>query len=204
MSDHYYTADPNAAHDVRLHEVEILNQSMRFYTDSGVFSKTGLDDGSAILLRAMPPLFGRVLDLGCGWGAMGLTLAKVNPDAEFVLVDVNARAVTLCERNRKENGIENVAIGISDGFSNVGGEFDFVVTNPPIRAGKAVIYGFFEQGYARLNPGGALCVVIRKQQGAPSAVKFMESFPGASVTMLDRSKGYWVILCKKGEIQNEE
>ena len=204
MSDHYYTADPNAAHDIRLHEVEILSQSMRFYTDSGVFSKSGLDDGSAIFLRALPALSGRVLDLGCGWGAIGLTLAKVYPEAQFVLADVNERAVSLCEKNRLENRITNAQIITSDGFSKIDGEFDFLLTNPPIRAGKSVIYRFFEQGYHRLRVQGSLCIVIRKQQGAASAQKFMQSFPGAHVSMLDREKGYWVINCTKGDIDHDE
>lgn len=203
MNDHYFTAQPSARTDERTHEYTALGHAFCVTTDAGVFSKGGLDDGSRIMLAALPALSGRVLDLGCGWGAMGLALAKANPAAQFVLSDVNARAVELARRNLAAAGIANAEVFVSDGLSQLEGTFDVVVTNPPIRAGKQVIYRLFEQSHARLNEGGALYVVIRKQQGAPSAEKFLVALFGHA-RMIAREKGYWIIECRKNADRQEE
>ena len=101
MSEHYYTAAPASAHDERRRTVRALGVEMDFVTDAGVFSRDGLDAGTRVLLEALPPLSGRVLDLGCGWGALGGVLAKKVADVRFVLTDVNERAAALAERNLK-------------------------------------------------------------------------------------------------------
>lgn len=198
MSDHYYSAQPTGPRDIREHAVQIGGLDLRFFTDAGVFSKAGLDEGTRLIINTLPKLCGRVLDLGCGWGALGVTLAKLNPDAEFVLSDINRRAVELAERNARENGALNARVCWGDGFQNIEGQFSFIVTNPPIRAGKAVIYPLFSEAYRRLLPGGALYMVIRKQQGAPSAIKFLSGLTG-DVKCVERDKGYWIIRCGKEE-----
>ena len=196
MSDHYFTSTPTSPSDERVHEYTALGHTITAVTDAGVFSKSGLDEGSGLMLSALPKLQGRVLDLGCGWGAMGMALAKANPDAQFVLSDVNERAVALCARNIQKNGIENAQTVLSDGLSSVQGTFDAVITNPPIRAGKQMIYRLFEESHARLNAGGTLYVVIRKQQGAPSAQTFLASLFG-DARRIAREKGYWILECRK-------
>lgn len=198
MSDHYYSENPESARDTRLHEVSALGLSMQFYTDAGVFSKTGLDEGSALLLESLPALSGRVLDLGCGWGALGVTLAVKYQNAQFLLSDVNARAVELSAQNILKNRAENARAICSDGFEHIEGAFDFIVTNPPIRAGKKVIYAMFETSYQRLNRGGALFLVIRKQQGAESAQNYLRSL-GFFVERVARDKGFWILKCTKEE-----
>ncbi|MGJ4850124.1 class I SAM-dependent methyltransferase [Bacillota bacterium Meth-B3] len=200
MNDHYFTPNPSARSDERLHSYQALGRTFDAYTDAGVFSKQGLDEGSALLLESLPKFTGRVLDLGCGWGAMGMALAAANPLARFILSDVNERAVALCRKNLLANGIANAEAVVSDGLERVEGAFDAIVTNPPIRAGKHLIYRLFEEAYGRLNPGGALYIVIRKQQGAPSAGKFLERLSG-DVQRIARGKGYWVLRCGKGEAQ---
>ena len=191
MSEHYYTENPQSAHDVRLIEFRALGNVLRFTTDAGVFSRDGLDRGTEVLLNALPELTGRVLDLGCGWGAVGVALGARDPGLEIVMTDVNARAVELSRRNLKQNGVRAEALQ-GDGFAPVTGTFDAIVTNPPIRAGKAVIYGLFDRARDFLNPGGRLYVVIRKQQGAPSALKHLqETYKTAGV--IDRGGGFWVI-----------
>ena len=191
MADHYYTENPASAHDERRVAVRALGQALTFTTDAGVFSRDGLDRGTEVLLNALPTLSGRVLDLGCGWGAVGVALGKANPALEIVMTDVNARAAELSRRNAQDNGVAATVVQ-GDGFEAVTGRFDAIVTNPPIRAGKAVIYGLFERARDYLTPGGALYIVIRKQQGAPSALKFLKE-RYASVEILDREAGFWVL-----------
>ena len=198
MTEHYFTQRPESRHDIRAHQVEVAGLDLRFFTDAGVFSKTGLDQGTRLLIETLPPLEGRVLDLGCGWGALGVSLARLNPGARLVLTDINARAAALAQRNARENRADNVSVVTGDGFEGVEGIFDYVVSNPPIRAGKAVIYALFEQAQRRLAPGGALYLVIRKQQGAPSALKYLAELFG-DAQCVARDKGYWIIRCGKEE-----
>ena len=191
MSEHYYTASPSSAHDERRVTLKALGNELTFITDAGVFSRDGLDRGTELLLEALPALSGRVLDLGCGWGPVGAVLGKRWPELDIVMTDVNRRAVELARRNLERNGVKAEVVQ-GDGYAAVEGSFDAILTNPPIRAGKALIYSLFDQARARLNPGGALYIVIRKQQGAPSALKHLrETWPAAQV--IDRSGGYWVI-----------
>ena len=145
-----------------------------------------------MLLEALPPLSGRVLDLGCGWGALGGVLAKKYPEARFVLTDVNERAAALAERNLRANGLNNFEVVHGDGFGAVQGKFDWVLTNPPIRAGKQTIYALFAEAKAFLAPGGALALVIRTQQGAKSAERYLRGLY-ARVETLDISGGYRVL-----------
>ena len=166
-----------------------------FETDAGVFSKGELDEGTRVLLEALPPLHGRALDLGSGWGAVGVLLGKKYPDVSLLIADVNERAVALAAKNLARNGVKNARAVESDVYENVDGTFDFIVTNPPIRAGKAVIYSMFDGARDRLSPGGRLYVVIRKQQGAPSALRHMQELY-ASARVIAREKGFWVIECE--------
>ena len=194
MTEHYYTENPNSAHDERQVTLRALGNLLAFTTDAGVFSRDGLDRGTEALLDALPELAGRVLDLGCGWGAVGVALAKRYPALEVVMTDINQRAVALARRNLAANGVvAEVAHG--DGFAAVTGEFDAIVTNPPIRAGKAVIYALFSRARDFLKPGGALYVVIRKQQGAPSALKYLREIY-AEAEVIDRSGGFHVIRAR--------
>ena len=191
MPDHYFTARPESEHHLRVVSAEVAGLTLSFETDAGVFSKGELDPGSRLLIESMPPLSGRVLDLGCGWGAVGVALARLNPGLQLVMSDVNERALALAASNARRNGVEAVTC-LSDGFDAVEGLFDHVVTNPPIRAGKAVIYGLFAASCERLKPGGTLTIVIRTQQGAPSALKFLkETFSQADDVA--RGGGYRIL-----------
>ena len=195
MNDHYYTVNPTSEHDVRRISAEVLGHTLQFDTDAGVFSRDGLDTGTRVLLEALPPLEGRILDLGCGWGPVGAALKKCYPQTQIVMTDVNRRAVDLSVRNLRLNGVEAEVVQ-GDGFENVTGSFDYVITNPPIRAGKQAIYGMFADAHERINPGGALFIVIRKQQGAPSALKYLQEVFGEA-EVIDRGAGFWVIRADK-------
>ena len=194
MPEHYFTANPESGHEARSFRAVFAGRVLAFDTDAGVFSKQHVDPGSELLCRALPEtLSGEVLDMGCGWGAMTvMTLAKC-PDVVMTMADVNERALALAKANVEKNRMQARAV-LPDGFERVDGLFDAVITNPPIRAGKAVIYRMFEEAKAHLKPGGALYLVIRKQQGAPSTLKFLQSLY-ARAEVIEREGGYWVIRC---------
>ena len=195
MSEHYYSAHPVSEHDVRRVRVECMGKTLQFDTDAGVFSRDGLDTGTRTLIQALPPLFGRVLDLGCGWGAIGALVKQITPDIELVMADINERATELSNQNMRLNHLEAQVVQ-SDGFQNIEGTFKTIVTNPPIRTSKAVIYALFEESLRRLEESGALYIVIRKQQGAASALKFLREKQSAA-EVIDRSAGFWVIKAEK-------
>ena len=192
MTEHYYTKNPTSEHKERDVSATIFGMEFTFTTDSGVFSRDGVDPGTKTLIEALPEIEGRALDLGCGWGAAGLPVAKKNPGCTVVMTDINERAAELSRKNAKRNGVANVEIITGDGLENVTGKFNAVFTNPPIRAGKQKIYEMFAQCRELLVSGGCLYIVIRKQQGAPSALKYLSEI-FASAEVIDRSGGYWVI-----------
>ena len=196
MPEHYYTSAPTSAHEERRFSLEFAGKQLRFETDAGVFSKQHVDPGSLLLCKSLPDgLCGDVLDMGCGWGAMTVMTLAAHPDVRMTMADVNERALELAVRNVRENGMTAAAL-LSDGFASVEGTFDAVITNPPIRAGKAVIYKMFEDAQEYLKNGGALYLVIRKQQGAPSALKFLQTLY-ESARVIERDGGYWIIECRK-------
>ena len=191
MPDQYYTRQPQSASRPEELELDWRGRRLCFTTDSGVFSKGELDQGTRILLEALPPLQGEVLDLGCGWGPVGVILAATNPGARLTMVDVNQRALQLAEANVRRNGLDCRVLE-SDGFGALTEErFDAVVTNPPIRTGKAVFYKMLADALEHLAPGGSLYLVIRKQQGAESCQRFLEET--AKVERIARSGGFWVL-----------
>lgn len=192
----YFADQPKSTSDAKPFLLEWRGRSFKFYTDHGVFSKGELDRGTKVLLDALPKEFsGKFLDLGCGWGAVGLMIKAFNPDASITLCDVNQRAVSLARRNAKENRL-SVDIFISDGMQNVTGSFDVIALNPPIRAGKETIYRLFKEAAEKLCEHGSLYIVIRKQQGADSAQKYLSTLFG-SVCMVSREAGYHVFECKE-------
>ena len=192
MNDQYYTADPSSESKPVPCAFPYRGHGMNFMTDAGVFSKGELDQGTRLLLDALPALSGDVLDLGCGWGAIGVSVARANPGCRVVMADVNRRALQLSRDNLERNHTAAEVIE-SDGMAQVlDRTFDAVITNPPIRAGKQVIYKMFADAAAHLNQGGALYLVIRKQQGAESCVKYLKTLFG-QVEKLVKSGGFWVL-----------
>ena len=194
MNDMYFARTPGSASRPEKFETVFEGVPMTFWTDAGVFSKGEIDRGSLTLLKAIPKdLSGRILDLGCGWGLIGTVIGKTRRDVRVVLCDVNERAVELSRRNLKENGVDGEVI-LSDGFTSLDGTFDAVVTNPPIRAGKSVIYRLFKEAADRLSPEGRMYLVIRRQQGAESALKYLNTV-FSEAKAVDKSGGFWVIAC---------
>ena len=198
VNDQYYTADPTSESKPTPCAFPYRGYGLNFMTDAGVFSKGELDVGSRLLLDALPALSGDVLDIGCGWGAIGVAVAKANKAARVTMVDVNRRALSLCRQNCTRNGVTAEVIE-SDGMAEVlGRKFNAIVTNPPIRAGKQVIYKMFADAAASLHEGGALYLVIRKQQGAESCVKYLKTLFN-EVEKLDKSGGFWVLKASEAK-----
>jgi len=201
MTEQYYTADPTCESKPVPCAFPYRGHGLNFMTDAGVFSKGELDVGTRLLLDALPALSGDVLDLGCGWGAIGVAVARAYPDCSVVMADVNHRALALCRDNLQRNNARAECIE-SDGMAQLmDRRFDAVITNPPIRAGKQVIYKMFADAARCLKEGGALYLVIRKQQGAESCMKYLKMLY-ASVEKLDKSGGFWVL--KASEPLKEE
>ena len=198
MNDHYYTRDPQSASRPAECEFTYRGIDLTFQTDAGVFSRGEVDTGTRLLLEALPEnLGGEILDLGCGWGVIGISIARKWPEARVTMADINTRALDLSRENAKRNRAE-VVCAESDGMAAFEGKtFDAVVTNPPIRAGKQVIYKMFADAARSLAPEGALYLVIRKQQGAESCIRYLQTLY-ASVEKLDRSGGFWVLKASKG------
>ena len=198
---HYFQDDPNLVSNIKEINFEINGITMKLLTDNGVFSKNNVDAGSYTFLKVLLPLdLGKhILDLGCGYGTIGLTLAKAHEEARITLADVNPRAVALCERNA---GLLNlsprVTILQSDIYEKIEGPYDSIVVNPPIRAGKTVTYRMYEEAKQYLIDGGSLYIVIRKAQGAESASRYIETIFG-NVTLLKRDKGYYIYRAVKSK-----
>ena len=193
MNDQYYSREPTSESRPVFCEFDYRGRHLRFLTDAGVFSKGELDTGTQLLLDALPDrIGGELLDLGCGWGPIGISMKAIWPDTDVTMADVNLRALELSRKNAERNGVKVTCLE-SDGFSALQGRrFDLVVTNPPIRAGKQVIYRMFADAARSLKEDGSLYLVIRKQQGAESCMKYLQTiYP--SVEKLDRSGGFWVL-----------
>ena len=195
---HYFTNDENAKSDEKEFQVKVLGKKFKFITDIGVFSKGELDDASRFLIETFDALelSGDILDVGCGYGAIGISLASNRPNDQVHMIDVNLRAVDLARRNAEINGINNVYVYESDCYQNVDTKFANIVCNPPIRAGKKVVHQILEEASRYLEDEGTLTIVIGKQHGAESAQKKMrEVF--RNVERIKRKKGFWILQSVK-------
>ena len=194
---HYYTDNSQLASNPRSFDYYFDNEKFIFTTDNGVFCKENVDYGSYLLIKNTfrQALGNRLLDLGCGWGPVGIIIKRFNPDIEVTAVDVNSRAVQLTNLNAVQNKTLIKACLCTD-ILTLNLLFDSIILNPPIRAGKVVIYDLYDKAYHTLRENGSLYIVIQKKQGASSSVnKLSELFK--TVTVLDRECGYWVIQAIK-------
>ncbi|RCW17957.1 methyltransferase [Streptococcus gallolyticus] len=195
MTKMYYAENPDSAHDIHELKVTLLGQLFTFLTDSGVFSKKMIDYGSQVLLNTVDFEKGKtLLDLGCGYGPLGISLAKVQ-GVQATMVDINNRAIDLAQKNAEKNGV-TANIFQSNIYEKVTGTFDYIISNPPIRAGKQVVHTIIADSINYLNDGGSLTIVIQKKQGAPSAKAKMEAIFG-NADILKRDKGYYILRSTK-------
>mgnify|MGYP002853481070 CR=1 FL=1 len=190
----YFTNDKLPSKLV-LTECFVLGHKFLFYTDNGVFSKDGLDFGSRLLLETIPldEVGGKVLDMGCGYGVFGIILNKIT-SCSTDMVDVNLRAIHLAERNIRENHCSNIRVFESNTYENIHSKYNSIITNPPIRAGKKVVYDMVLNAKDYLEDGGCLFLVIRKEQGAKSLIVDLKKV--YTVDILTKKKGFYIIKCK--------
>lgn len=198
--DHYYTSTPSSESNRETWEQKIDGKNFTYTTDAGVFSKNQIDVGSEVLMTTAAKVDfpkGNLLDVGCGYGPVGIYLAQAFPQRQIEMIDVNERALGLAEINAEANKVSNVDIYLSDLFEQVENkEFAGIISNPPIRAGKKVVHEILETAYDYLVEGGQLLIVIQKKQGAPSAKKKMEEVFG-NVERINLDRGYWILASRK-------
>ena len=192
--NHYFINNENLPHDYRFVDFEYNSKKFRFLSDAGVFSKEHADPASQILIENVPPLYGSLLDMGCGYGLLGIVLGSVN-HVKTTLADINDRAVALAAKNCELNGFDG-KVALSDGFSNINENFQTIVTNPPIRAGKQAVFKIYEDAHAHLNEDGQFFAVIRKKHGAESSLHKLTEIFGNCETIY-RKKGVFVYRCCK-------
>ena len=175
-------------------ESSLLGTKFIFYTDNGVFSKDGLDFGSRLLLETIPldEVGGKVLDMGCGYGVLGIVLNKLT-SCTVDMVDVNLRAIHLSQINVKENRCDHIYVFESNTYENIHSKYSCIVTNPPIRAGKKVVYDIVMNAKNYLEKDGVLFLVIRKEQGAKSLIIDLKK--QYTVEVLAKRKGFFILKC---------
>lgn len=169
---HYFIDDKNLTDSFTEFSYSFGGKKIDFVTNSGLFSPDRVDPETDILLRSLPPLTGSLLDLGCGWGVVGVTLGAVYP-ISVTMADINPRALACAEKNAAKNNVKAEVVK-SDCFENITGKFDTIVLNPPIHAGKQVVFRMYEGAAERLNDGGRFYIVIRKKHGAESSMKKLD------------------------------
>jgi len=190
-TEHYFSRSPQSEGGERTIEVTLRGHAFRFVTGAGVFSREHVDRGTRLLIKHLAVgLTDQVLDLGCGWGAVGVVAARLAPEGRITLVDVNQRAVDLARRNLALNAVANAEVLQGDGFAPLPGRrFDVIALNPPIRAGLARVHELIEGARLHLAPGGRFYLVARTQQGALRlAEKVAEVFE--TVEVVAKGGGY--------------
>ena len=194
-NDTYFTAQPRSRSARRHLRFLYRGEVIEVEVDRGVFASSGLDRGTELLIEStVVGPSDRVLDMGCGWGAVGIAAAKSAECGHVILVDVNRRAAHLARRNLERNHIENAEVRIGSLFEPVDGErFDLIVSNPPYRAGRPLIQQLIAEAPPHLAPGGRLVVVGKKSQGIKFYQDLLEATWPGPVEILGRGSGYRVI-----------
>ena len=194
--EHYFTNNQNLKSEIRDIKFSFDAHNFIFKSDNGVFSKNKIDYASLFLVKTFfaskKREYESILDIGCGYGFIGITLSKIL-NKHIDMVDINKRAVHLCEMNIKQNKVD-ANVWESNIYDKVESKYDLIITNPPIRAGKSVLMDFLKGGLARLNIDGELWFVISKDQGAKSVKKEMEKI--CTCEVVEKSKGFYVFLAK--------
>ncbi len=189
--EHYFTNNNNLKSNLRSIEYKVQNTSFVFYTDNGVFSKSSVDYGTDLLIQSYlenGKKTGKVLDVGCGYGVIGIVINKINKQ-KVDQIDVNKRAIHLTEMNNKTNKTKSKTF-ISDIYENVVDKYDVIITNPPIRAGKKVYMRILTEAERHLTQNGELWFVVRKDQGAKTIEKELQK--KYKIDLIKRQRGYHI------------
>ena len=188
--NHYFTENYSVLTHDRTLELNIWDFDLKFLSNKGLFACDKIDKASIIMLENLPSLSGSVLDMGCGYGTLGIALAK-KYGVTLTMADINSIALKYAEQNAALNGIKATFVK-SDCFKNITGTFDTIVLNPPIHAGKDIMFNMYENAINHLNYGGALYVVIYKKHGAESSMKKIQEVFG-NLQILYKKNGLFVL-----------
>lgn len=189
---HYYTNDNVYSNNEYKFNYTFKGMEFTFIANDGVFSKRRVDFGTNLLINSLEDLSNKtILDLGCGVGVIGILVAKGYKKTSVTMSDVNTHAIDLAKKNIQLNGVGNANTIVSSLFDNIDANFDAIISNPPIRAGKTIVHGVIKEGFNHLNKGGIVYVVIQKKQGAESMKKVMEETFG-NVTLINKDNGYMI------------
>lgn len=192
MNKHYFTSNNDLESDKKIIKYIDNYVNLSLYTDNGVFSKDFIDYGSRVLINnVFYNDYKNVLDVGCGYGIIGIYIATRLKNSSVDMIDVNQRAIDLCNENIKLNHIQNVKVFNSYIYENVEKKYDLIITNPPIRAGKVVVSNIILGAKEYLNKDGKIWVVMKKNHGAKSMIKYMiEQYGNCEIVAKD--KGYYI------------
>ena len=196
--EHYFIPRNYDKKDILEYGAVLFGRPYTFYSLKGLFSYQGVDEGTMALLNAImksgEELHGNVLDLGCGIGVIGIVLAK-NYKIELTMSDVNSNAIDIASMNVQKHGVSAKVVE-SDSFENLKDRYEYIIINPPIKAGKQVLFDMVLKSYYHLFKGGKIILVIRKDLGMESLKKAMfERF--GNVNILSRDKGYYILESEK-------
>lgn len=194
MSQYFDNVDLKS--NIEKYKTRIFDKEFCFNTDNGVFSKSKLDFGTRCLLENLPleEIKGEILEVGCGYGVIPIILTRIVDKIEsFDAVDVNKRALHLAEMNKRENFAPKVNFFLSDCYKNINKKYDVIISNPPIRAGKNIVYEIVMNARNYLKEDGKLFIVINKDQGAKSLYKDLEKV--YKCELINKKKGFWIIKC---------
>lgn len=189
---HYFTND-NVKSDEKIIQTKIGNDEYSFYVDNGVFSKSALDFGTRTLIENLENIKGDVLDFGCGYGPIGIYVAKTT-NSNVDMVDINLRSINLAKKNVELNNVK-ANVFESDIYRNITKQYDFIITNPPIRVGKEILYKILLEANNHLKDGGELWLVINKDQGAKTVLKDLKEV--YETVVICKNKGFYIIKAKK-------
>lgn len=197
--EQYFTNNPDLKSELRTIIYKNKTQTLTFYSDNGVFSKDKLDFGSTLLLETVLKNVNtenlNILDVGCGYSFLGISLAKFL-NAHVTMCDINKRALHLAKRNCEKNNVKSLCEVLeSNIYENITNIYDLIITNPPIRAGKEVVYGILDGARDYLKEDGELWMVIRKNQGAKSTIEHLKN--NYECEIVTKSKGFYIIKAKK-------
>jgi 16S rRNA (guanine1207-N2)-methyltransferase len=194
-AEHYFTERPHSASDRRALRFLYRGEILSFEVNAGIFASHGLDPGTALLIEALDPRpTDRILDLGCGWGAIGVAAARAAPEGHVVLSDVNRRAVGLCRKNLERNRVKNAEVRAGSLFQPVNGErFDLIATNPPYHVGRETLLKLLAETPDHLAPGGRLLMVGKGSQGIRFYQQWLADHWPGTVQVRGRGSGYRVL-----------
>ncbi|MDR1540326.1 MAG: methyltransferase [Clostridiales bacterium] len=200
---HYFENDEKLKPDKKEIGYSLDGYLFRFFTDSGVFSKDELDKFSLVFIDCLKklPISGDVLDLGCGYGIIGIIISRHFPEVSLYQSDINKSAVELTKKNCLANNIDSAVI-LSDGFSEIDNCFDWIFLNPPIHAGKQVMFNLYSQALSHLNKNGKFLIVIHKKHGAQSTLNELKSICQSAASIY-KKKGLYVFMCSNDKYDAE-